>query len=252
MKNIFLKSIFLKPISIKPAVLLITLMTLLSSTSYAADRDRLDRKPNLDRSRLDTKPSLDRHRQTSTHLRVDKRYDHNRYYPRDGYRLKTLPKRRHPIHYHDRDYFYFSGVWHVSDGPNYVVVRPPTGIIVPVLPSFYTTIWFRSTPYYYANDVYYVWRPELNGYQVTAPPTEESKPEASYLADEIFAYPKNNQSEEQQAEDRYTCHRWGVDKTGYDPTQPPENLSVTESNKQRENYNRAMKTCLEGKNYSVR
>lgn len=87
---------------------------------------------------------------------------------------------------------------------------------------------------------------------MTALPTDNGEPEVSYLADEIFAYPKKNQSEEQQADDRYTCHRWGVDKTGYDPTQPPENSSVAELSKKRENYNRAMKTCLEGKDYSVR
>jgi hypothetical protein len=72
------------------------------------------------------------------------------------------------------------------------------------------------------------------------------------VADEIFAYPKQGQSEEQQSEDRYTCHRWGVDQTGYDPTQPPESLSVDELSRKRQDYNRAMKTCLEGKNYSVR
>lgn len=79
-----------------------------------------------------------------------------------------------------------------------------------------------------------------------------SAPEVSYLADEIFAYPKKNQSEEQQADDRYTCHRCGVDKTGHDPTQLPENSSVAALSQQRENYNLAMKTCLESKDYNVR
>ena len=79
-----------------------------------------------------------------------------------------------------------------------------------------------------------------------------SLPETTYLADEIFAYPKQGQSEEQQAEDRCACHLWGFDQTGYDPTQPPEYLPVDELSCKRQDYNRAMKTCLEGKNYSVR
>ncbi len=230
MKHIFLRS----------AMILITLISSLSTTAYA-DRDHRDKKYERNN-----------HKQSAPHLRLDKRYSHNHYYPREGHIVSVLPRQRRPIHYHDRDYFYVNGVWHLSSGSSLVVVRPPRGIIVSVLPPFYTTVWFHSTPYYYANDIYYVWRPDRNGYEVTTPPSKVDEAEASYLADEIFAYPKNNQSEEQQADDRYTCHRWGVDKTGYDPTQPPENSSVAALSQQRENYNRAMKTCLEGKAYSVR
>ena len=81
---------------------------------------------------------------------------------------------------------------------------------------------------------------------------EIGEPEAAYLAEEIFIYPKKGQNEKQQADDRYACHRWGVKQTDYDPTKPPDGLSVDALNRQRENYNRAMKTCLEGKDYSVR
>jgi len=230
MINIFLKS----------SALLITLMALLSSAAFAGSGHR------------DNKYERNNQKKSTLNFRFDKRYNHNHAYPREGHIVKALPRQRRPIRYLGRDYFFVSGIWHISSGSNLVVVRPPLGIIVPILPPFYTTVWFHSTPYYYANDIYYVWRPDMNGYEVTVPPTAEGEPEASYLADEVFAYPKNNQSEEQQADDRYACHRWGVDKVGYDPTQPPENLSVAALNQQRENYNRAMKTCLEGKGYSVR
>ncbi|KPJ90820.1 MAG: hypothetical protein AMJ53_12880 [Gammaproteobacteria bacterium SG8_11] len=182
---------------------------------------------------------------------MDKRYDHNRYYPPPDYRIKVLPDRRHIVHYHNRDYFYISGVWYLPSGPGFVVVRPPMGVIVPILPPFYTTIWVGGIPYYYANDIYYVWRTDLNAYEVTSPPVKEDEP-PRYVADELYAYPKEGQSEQQQADDRYACHRWGVEQTGYDPTQPPTNLSVSELNKKRADYNRAMKACLEGKGYSVR
>jgi hypothetical protein len=154
--------------------------------------------------------------------------------------------------YFARHQLYFSGVWYLPSGSNFVVVRPPIGIVVPILPPFYTTIWLHGTAYYYANDVYYVWRPDLNDYQVTAAPSAENQPTPPYTADELFIYPKQGQSEQLQADDRYACHRWGIDQTGYDPTQPPGNLPVNELSRLREDYNRAMKACLEGRGYSVR
>lgn len=222
-------------------VLLATLMTLLSSAVYA-DRD----------NRRDRNDRADHHKRSLPDSRMDKRYDHDRFYPRDGRIVKSLPRRRIPIRYRDRSYFYLGGVWYLPSGPNFSVVRPPIGIVVPILPPFYTTVWLSGTPYYYANDTYYLWRPDLSGYQVSAPPAVESQPELPYSADRIFIYPKQGQSKEQQAEDRYTCHRWGVDQTGYDPTQPPSNLSTDALSRLREDYRLAMKTCLEGKGYSVR
>ena len=235
MKNLLLKS----------AVLLISLVALFSSTIYAdkGGYGRHDKGGHPDHSRGASPPPG---------FRMDKRYDHNRYYPPPDYRVKVLPDRRHIIHFHNRDYFFISGVWYLSSGTGFVVVRPPLGVIVPILPPFYTTIWIGGIPYYYANDIYYVWRSDLNGYEVTSPPVKEGEPPPSYVADQLYVYPKEGQSEQQQADDRYACHRWGVEQTGYDPTQPPTNLSVSELNRKRADYNRAMKACLEGKGYSVR
>jgi len=230
-----------KPHLITSYTLLIVLLGLLSVPVYA---DRYNRGDNHDRRVLKLKPSAD--------MRIDKRYDHNRYYPRPGIVYKTLPERRYPIHYRDRDYFYISGVWYLSSGVSFSVVVPPIGIVVPILPPFYTTLWFGGVPYYYANDTYYLWRPDLNGYQVAAPPEAQTPTEPTYLADELIIYPKQGQSEKQQADDRYACHRWAVEQTHYDPTQPPEGLTVDVLRQKREDYQRASKSCLEGKGYSVR
>lgn len=244
----------MKPLLIKSCVLLVTLFAMLATTVYA---DRGDRRDRDNRNYSDRKDHRDRrdYRNVKKHshrdMRKDERYRHNHYYPREGRIVKVLPKRRYPIRYRDRDYFYFGGVWYLPSGPGYSIVRPPIGIVVPILPSFYTTIWFGGIPYYYANDTYYLWRADLNGYQVTAPPEEQTQTEPAYLADEIFIYPKEGQSEEQQADDRYACHRWAVEQTGYDPTQPPSDLSTDTLSQQRADYQRAMKTCLEGKGYSV-
>lgn len=241
----------MKSIFLRLAVLLVMLMAVLSVTAYAdrGDRDNRDRYDKSDRR--DRNDDSNRQPRSAPDYRVDKRYDHNRSYPRDGRIVKILPERRRPIHYRNRDYFYLGGVWYLPSGPNFTVVRPPIGIVVPILPPFYTTIWLSGFPYYYANDTYYLWRPDLNGYQVTDPPVVESQSTPPYSADELFIYPKKGQSEQQQADDRYACHRWGVEQSKYDPTEPPGNLPVDALSRLREDYHRAMKSCLEGRGYSV-
>lgn len=39
-------------------------------------------------------------------------------------------------------------------------------------------------------------------------------------AAELFIYPTKGQSPEQQSRDRYECHAWAVQQTGFDPTNP--------------------------------
>jgi hypothetical protein len=38
------------------------------------------------------------------------------------------------------------------------------------------------------------------------------------VAGDLYIYPKDGQSDEQQKKDRYECHMWAVQQTGYDPT----------------------------------
>lgn len=38
-----------------------------------------------------------------------------------------------------------------------------------------------------------------------------------FAEERIFVYPAQGQSDQQQAEDRYHCHRWAVEATGFDP-----------------------------------
>ncbi len=37
-------------------------------------------------------------------------------------------------------------------------------------------------------------------------------------AQDLFVYPSQGQSQEQQSRDRYECHIWAVQQTGFDPT----------------------------------
>src|ERR1700761_7716011 len=71
----------------------------------------------------------------------DGRYNHGRYYPAVGTIRPDLPVGYHP-YFHGPDRFFFAGgVWYAPSGPGYVVVRPPAGLVIGVLPPYYSTVW---------------------------------------------------------------------------------------------------------------
>ena len=184
-------------------------------------------------------------------LHFDSRYHHNNFYPPVGAHTKTLPH-HHIVSHHRSRLHYHHGAWYRQSGGGFVVIAPPIGVFVPVLPPVYTTVWHLGTPYYYANETYYVWQPERNGYVVIDPPEEIVEKPQPKLAKELFVYPKEGQSKEQQSDDRYHCHSWAVEQSSYNPVTPPEGTSVETHNQLRDNYQRAIKACLEAKGYSVR
>jgi hypothetical protein len=137
-------------------------------------------------------------------------------------------------------------------------------------------------PYYYWNDLYYTYSPADNGYVVTEPPPVSgadtsgadtgtappagaadqsgaydgqygSPPPAGAAqaapgagAPDVYLYPRNHQTDQQMATDRYECHNWAVGQTGYDPTR-----SAAQSGDQ-DGYRRAMIACLDARGYSAR
>jgi hypothetical protein len=131
-----------------------------------------------------------------------------------------------------------------------MVVAPPFGVFVPMLPGFYTTLWIGGLPYYYANDVYYVWRAERSAYEVVPPPDGAAGAPDS-APTELYIYPRNGQTEAQQSEDRYQCHRWAVQQTHFDPSQSGGGGQVDPVSG-RAGYVRAMGACLEGRGYTVK
>jgi len=120
-----------------------------------------------------------------------------------------------------------------------------------LLPPYYTTIWVNGIPYYYADDVYYRWLPDQRTYIVSSPPPANEVVEDANIPKNLYVYPKQGQSAQQQDTDRYECYRWAVQQTGFDPTQPGGNVSANQNTSKREEYQRAMKACLEGRGYSV-
>jgi hypothetical protein len=124
-------------------------------------------------------------------------------------------------------------------------------LFLPVLPAVYATFWWGAVPFFYVNSVYYTWSPASNGYVVTDPPPAASSggtdsSGASGSAD-VYAYPQNGQSEEQQANDRFECHTWARSQTGFDPTRSDNSGASGTA----EDYRRAMAACLNGRGYST-
>jgi hypothetical protein len=195
-----------------------------------------------------TRPSFDGRGQV-----LDSRYNHGHYYPPMGTVRPSLPDGYRP-YYRGGNRFYFSGgIWYAPRGPGFVVVAPPPGLVISVLPSYYSTVWFGGVPYYYADNVYYSWQPDQNGYAVVDPPDNADAPSAppeSAPQDDLIIYPKNGQSKEQQSADQFECHNWAKGQTGFDPTQPGGGTSGN-ADTARNNYNRAMSACLQGRGYQV-
>ena len=191
---------------------------------------------------------------------MDARFGHNHYYPSRGYAVRDLPRDR--IVVGGGRYFYRGGVWYAPRGPGFVVVGAPYGLFVPVLPPYYTTVYYGGVPYYYANDAYYQWIPDQNQYEVVQPPGDESAAQtlppqavqqaATTVTDDVFIYPKNGQPEDQQARDKYECHKWASQQSGFDPTQSGGGVPPDQNASAHAAYNRAMGACLEGRGYSVK
>ena len=125
-----------------------------------------------------------------------------------------------------------------------MVVLPPMGITVPMLPPAYATLWIAGAPYYYANDyangVYYAAAPG-QGYVVVAPPqgVDAVQPVlAPKPLPQPIVYPRNGQSAAQTESDQQECTRWATSQAG-----AMADASV---------FQRAVSACLDGRGYTVR
>jgi len=124
----------------------------------------------------------------------------------------------------------------------------PGGLFLATLPLYYSTWWWNGVPYYYANDSYYFWNGDVGQYEsVTPPPAMLSRGgqprpgSAPSVNTELFAYPKNGQSEAQQARDRQECREWAAQTAGTTAAASDSTANL-----------RAQTACLEGRGYSVK
>jgi len=152
------------------------------------------------------------------------------------------------------------GYWHGAFWPH-CYFNPGFSWFLPILPFGYATFWWGGMPYYYWNNLYYTWSPGDNGYVVTDPPPVEGSDATDSSSDGtysgaaqyggsgsgVYLYPRNGQSDEQTQKDRYECHSWAVNQTGFDPTRSSQQSSGSVAD-----YRRAMIACLDARGYSAR
>ena len=124
------------------------------------------------------------------------------------------------------------------------------GLYFATLPLYYSTFWWGGIPYYYADDVYYRYDDRVRQYVTVAPPTEVPSQNGGQapVGTDLIAYPKNGQTAEQQATDKYECHHWAATQSGFDPTL---GAAASASAAKRSDYMRAQAACLDGRGYSV-
>jgi hypothetical protein len=184
--------------------------------------------------------------------------DYAREVARDGRNYQRPPRQVVPSlpygyarhNWGGRPYYYQGGHWYRPYGSSFAIVAAPYGLFVPYLPGYYNSLWVGSTRYYYADDTYYTYEPARRGYVVSRSPYNDDRDDEDYddnAGDEdLYIYPSRGQSEQQQADDRYECHRWAVEQTHYDPVDSGSDAG------DRASYLRAMTACLTGRGYSVR
>lgn len=238
----------------------------------------MDRRPNLStRPDFNSRSTIDRGGRSNFSGRVANDRDGNRRgnfssrdssrdWNRDGRRFNHRPGfdgHRHGGSWHHGRHHWHGGYWNGRFWPR-VYYRPNFVSFWPVLPATYSTFWFGGVSYYYVDDLYYTWSPARYGYVVTDPPpvveaagsaeAESTAAEAVEEVDEsgaasVYVYPRNGQSEEQTANDRFECHQWAVSQTGFDPTTANgADPSVAGS---AADYRRALIACLDARGYSA-
>lgn len=234
---------------VSTALALAMIMTSLASTVRAEPRRGND--GDRGRDHRQERDFRDRDHSRDRDWKMDRRFNHNRYYPRRGYMVRELPRGYRMFPYRHEKYFFIDGIWYRPGVSGFVVVTPPIGLTLSLLPPYYTTIWAGGVPYYYADGVYYRWLPQDRLYVVSEPPPDKEVVEDASIPKDLYVYPKKGQSPEQQDTDRYECHRWAVNQTGFDPTEPGGNVPAEQNAARRAEYQRAMKACLEARDYSV-
>lgn len=171
-----------------------------------------------------------------------------------GHTLHALPDGHRAFDHGGHRYYFANGFWYRPHRSRYIAIAPPIGLRVSFLPWGFRTVLAGGATFFVLNDIWYqhigadyiVVVPPAN-----APPVPAAPVLPSSEGTEVYLYPSNGQSESQQADDRYQCHKWAVQQTGFDPTTSTAEQSADVSGKPRTNYLRAFSACLAGRGYVV-
>ncbi len=95
--------------------------------------------------------------------------------------------------------------------------------------------------------------PPPSNYYPPPPERRQTPPSPSQIpAGRMFIYPRQNQSEEQQAKDFDACRSWAIDQTGFDPAKPPAGRPDAQTTQKNSDYLRAIGACLDARGYTLR
>lgn len=88
--------------------------------------------------------------------------------PRRNSVRTTIPGTYRTINYGGFGYRYHNGIFYRPYNNSFIVIAPPIGLFIDVLPIGYRRIYVNNYPYYYYNGTYYDQRD--NNYTVVSPP----------------------------------------------------------------------------------
>jgi hypothetical protein len=168
-----------------------------------------------------------------------------------GHQVRRVPRGFVSITVGPNRYRYYDGVFYRPLRPGFVVVGAPIGARVRTLPRGYVAFGIGPRSYFFVNSTYYLWESRTRDYVVVEEPPGAAQAAAAARAAEdepgqIFAYPNEGQDAEQSRRDRYECHLWAAEESGYDPTYSNPAVELAGD------YRRAMEACLVGRGYTVR
>ena len=187
--------------------------------------------------------------------RRDWRIDHrHRDWVRPGRIVRTMPWGYREIRHSSHRYFFADGLWYQPWGSSYISIGAPLGVVISTLPLGFVTYNIGGYLHYRYADTWY--RRHDSGYIVVErpanAPVSDDDSAADSDGDALYAYPRDGQTEERQAQDRFECHEWAVGQTGYDPSLVSPAGSDAGQLDKRPDYLRAITACLESRGYTVR
>ena len=170
-------------------------------------------------------------------------------FDRPGVTVRVLPRQHRIVSLRGRDYFYGAGRFYERRGARYVVVTAPIGARVRSLPAGFVSFGIGNRRYYYVNATYFLWDNDSEEYEVVEAPDGADAilgDDAAVTDLDLYVYPTAGQTEEQRDQDRYECHLWAGEQTGFDPSMSDQDVAMASD------YKRAISACLEGRGYTVK
>lgn len=165
-----------------------------------------------------------------------------------GYHTHSLPHGWIRIGIHGgHAYFYFSGVFYRAYDGGYIVAGAPIGALIAELPHGYIAFSIGDEIFYYLNRTYYVWDDSEEVYVVVEKPRGADEAMHAATAGRLNVAPLQGQDPQQQARDRYECHRWAVSASRLDPTLEDADYDSPAAVE----YRRAIAACLRARGYAV-